>query len=98
MGVIQNAINQMLGSATIAAKLSPKLQQKFKMEQANKAAAQKAENKLEQRAKYRSFKRALYADPNIAPLGQKAKQAIYEQTKGDKKFKEEVINKYYGNK
>lgn len=68
------------------------------MEQANIEAAQKAERKLKQTKNRKSFKEALYADPDIARLGEAAKKQVYEQTKGNKAFKQEVLKKYYGKK
>lgn len=65
---------------------------------ANIQVAQKAENKLQQKRQYKSFKKALYAQEDIAPLGESAKEAIYQQTKGNKLYKKEIIDKYYGNK
>lgn len=180
MGIIQNAINQMLGTASIATRLSPELEMKTQQrvlgkekkkniqkcevlgenlregydinerspvtkeqasmvedlvksnvelaqkeydlnpnketlnkllqskkalnmfneprDKANLEVAQKAENKLQQKKQYKSFKKALYAHEDVAPLGESAKEAVYQQTKGDKLFRKEIIDKYYGNK
>jgi hypothetical protein len=65
---------------------------------ANVKAAQKAENKLQQKKQYRSFKKALYAQEDIARLGESAKEAVYQQTKGNKLYRKEIMDKYYGNK
>ena len=93
----QSGINAALGSIAGAAFGIQKTLQQRQEEQLEKVK-QVQEAKKKQQRTYKSFKKALYAQEDVAPLGEKAKKAIYEQTKGNKAFKQEVINKYYGNK
>lgn len=99
MGFIQNAINQAIGSVIQATQKQQSLIAKnSRMAKANLKAAVTADKKSTQKKQYRSYKKALFAQPDIMKLGESAKKSIYEQTKTDKQFKTEVLNKYYGNK
>ena len=79
-------------------KLSDLEELKARMEAAQAKSKAKQQVKTEQKREYKSFKKALMSQPEVSALGEKAREAVYEQTKGNKAFRQEVISKHYGNK